>query len=209
MSKLGTSLKAVVKKIETWDHKTFLSLYQSSFSKKTKKFAKIYSFFGHTYFWCAVWLAFGICGYVTKDYYLFVLLSGGFDQSFALYMLIRYKIVNRNRPFITLENQGVQKLDELIRETKSFPSGHVTFLLFFGFIFAFYFQNWIVLAVFVALDVIMAFTRLILGVHFPSDVIFGFVFGGLFALLYLGLTYVYWVWFYYWLGSWFSLIHPF
>ncbi len=209
MSNLSTSLKAVVQKIVTWDHKIFLSLYNSDFSKKSKGFAKIYSFFGHFYFWCAIWFAYGIYGYITKDYYLFVLLSGGFDQSFAIYMLIRYKLVNRNRPFITLENQGVEKHDELTKENKSFPSGHVTFLLFFGFIFAFYFQSWVVLIVFLALDIVMALTRLILGVHFPSDVIFGFVFGSLFALLYLGLTYIYWVWFYYWLGNWFSLIRPF
>jgi membrane-associated phospholipid phosphatase len=54
----------------------------------------------------------------------------------------------------------------------------------------------------------MAISRLILGVHYPIDVIFGFVFGFLYALLYLGFTYEYWVIFYYWLGETFSpIIH--
>ncbi len=47
----------------------------------------------------------------------------------------------------------------------------------------------------------MAISRLILGVHFPIDVIFGFIFATIYAFLYLGFTYVYWVNFYYWLGE--------
>jgi undecaprenyl-diphosphatase len=85
-------------------------------------------------------------------------------------------------------------------EHQSFPSGHVAFFLLFGSIFAFYFQSWLILVIFVALDVLIAISRVILGVHFPIDVIFGFVFGILYALLFLGVTYVYWVKFYYWIG---------
>jgi membrane-associated phospholipid phosphatase len=55
----------------------------------------------------------------------------------------------------------------------------------------------------------MAFSRLILGVHFPSDVIFGFVFAFAYALLYLGWTYTYWVDFYYWIGPIFSELFHF
>lgn len=91
--------------------------------------------------------------------------------------------------------------DELIKEHKSFPSGHVTFFLFFGCVFAFYFNSWIFLLIMIGLDVIMAISRVILGVHFPIDVIFGFFFGALFALLYLGITYPFWIEFYYWLGD--------
>ena len=202
------SKKNVIAKIEEWDFKLLLRLYGSDFSRKTKKFAKIYSFFGNYYFWGAIWLAMGIYGYITKDYYLFILFTGGFDQSFALYILIRYLVVNRNRPFLTLKEHGVKQHDSLIAESKSFPSGHVTFFLFFGCIFAFYFNSWPLLIVFLMLDVIMAVTRLILGVHFPTDVISGFLFGALFALLYLGLTYTYWLWFYYWLGEWLSPLNP-
>ncbi|MEJ2249730.1 MAG: phosphatase PAP2 family protein [Candidatus Lokiarchaeota archaeon] len=203
---METSMREQIKKIENWDYKIFLELYKSEFSKSKKVviFAKIYSFFGNFYFWGLIWLIMGIYGFFTKDYYLFVLFTGAFEQSIGLYLLIRYLIVRRNRPYITLKDKGVIQQDELVREHKSFPSGHVTFFLLFGCIFAFYFNSWFVFLLFLGLDFIMAGTRLILGVHFPTDVIFGFVFGLLFAYLYLCCTYPYWVGFFYWLGHTFS-----
>jgi len=197
-----------IEKLEKWDEKTFLTLYKSDFSIGSKKFAQVYSFFGSLFFWSLVWIGWFVYGYLTKDYYLLVLFTGGFDQSIIIHLLIRYKIIRRNRPFITLKEKGVKGHDDYIRipyimsdsEQKSFPSGHVTFFLFFGIIFAYFFNSWLLFSIFLALDIIMAISRLILGVHFPSDVIFGFVFAFVYALLYLGLTYRFWVDLYYWIG---------
>ncbi len=201
-------LSEYIEKIEKWDHKTFLSLYKSEFSQRTKQFAKIFSFFGSLYFWGLVWISWFIYGYITKDYDLLVLFTGAFDQSMIIHLIIRYGIVRRNRPFIKLKEDGVEQHDGFIRipyimsesEEKSFPSGHVTFLLLFGMVIAFYFNSWIIFVIVLGLGVIMAFSRLILGVHFPSDVIFGFVFAFLYAYLYLGWTYIYWAEFHYWIG---------
>jgi undecaprenyl-diphosphatase len=201
--------KGFIEKIEEWDTKVFLSLYNSKLSGKSRTFAKIYSFFGNWYFWAGLWISMGFYAYFfTKNYDLFILFTGGFDQGFVLYLLIRYKIVNRNRPFIKLKEHGVEQHDDLIAENKSFPSGHVLFFLYFGTIFAFYFNNWYIYLIFFLLSIVMAFTRLVLGVHFPMDVIFGVVFALIFAWLYLGFTWVYWDAFYRWLGDAFSFLNP-
>jgi undecaprenyl-diphosphatase len=210
-------LSDYIEKIEKWDRKTFLSLYKSDFSRRTKQFAKVFSFFGSLYFWALVWITWFIYGYITKDYKLLVLFTGAFDQSIIIHLIIRYGIVRRNRPFIKLEEEGVKQHDGFIRipylmsesEGKSFPSGHVAFFLLFGMVFAFHFNSWILFAIVLGLGVIMAFSRLILGVHFPSDVIFGFVFAFLYAFLYLGWTSIYWVNFYNWIGPIFSEIFHF
>ena len=207
-----SQLSEYLEKIEEWDHKAFLNIYKSDFSKKSKKFAIVISFLGSLFFWGLVWLILFFYGYVTKDYGLLVLITSGFEQSIIIHSVIKYRVVKRNRPYIKLKKYGVKKHDDFLRipylmqdsEKQSFPSGHVAFFLLFGSIFAFYFQSWIILGVFIALDMVIAITRLILGVHFPLDIIFGFIFGSIYALLFLGITYIYWIKFYYWIGPIFS-----
>ncbi|MFW9946454.1 MAG: hypothetical protein ACFFDX_06445, partial [Candidatus Odinarchaeota archaeon] len=84
-------LSEYIEKLENWDHRIFLSLYNSDFSKRTKLFAEIYSFFGSLYFWGGIWLVWFIYGYITKDYYLLVIFTSGFEQSILIHSLIRYR----------------------------------------------------------------------------------------------------------------------
>ena len=138
-----SSFSEYIEKIEKWDQKAFLNLYKSDFSKRTKQFANVFSFFGSLYFWGLIWLIWFIYGYITKDYYLLVLFTGAFDQSVIIHVLIRYGIVRRNRPYIKLKTEGVEQHDDFIRipylmsesEAKSFPSGHVTFFFLFGIVY--------------------------------------------------------------------------
>ena len=210
-------LSEYLEKIEEWDHKAFLNIYRSDLSKRAKKFSIVISFLGSLYFWGSVWLIWFIYGYITKDYELLVLFTSGFEQSIIIHSIIRYKLIRRNRPYIKLKKDGVRKHDDFIKipyimresEKQSFPSGHVAFFLLFGSIFAYGLQSWILLIVFIIIDILIAISRLILGVHFPIDVIFGFIFGILYSLLFLAVTRIYWVQFYYWIGPIFSNIFHF
>ncbi len=203
-----SAIEEYIQKLEEWDHKLFLNVYESKFSKRTQQLAKVISFFGSLYFWGLVWIIWFIYGYITKNYYLLVLFTGAFDQSIIIHLLIKYKFIRRNRPFITLKSKGVKRHDDYIRipylmsssEAYSFPSGHVAFFLLFGCVFATYYNNFWILFTFIIFDVLIAISRIILGVHFPIDVIFGFLFGLVYAFLYLGLTCRYWVNFYYYIG---------
>ena len=204
-------------KLLEWDDRAFLSLYKSDFSKRTKQFAKIFSFLGSLYFWSIIIVAWFFYGFVTKDYDLLVLFVSGFEQSLIIHVIIRYGLIRRNRPYIKLKKEGVKRHDLFIRipylmsdsDEKSFPSGHVTFFFLFGIILAYYFNSWPIFFIFFSLDILMGVSRVILGVHFPTDIIFGFIFGFLYALLFLGWTYIYWVEFYFWIGPIFSDIFVF
>jgi len=204
-------------KLLEWDDRAFLSLYKSDFSKRTKQFAKIFSFLGSLYFWSIIIIAWFFYGFVTKDYDLLVLFVSGFEQSLIIHVIIRYGLIRRNRPYIKLKKEGVKRHDLFLRipylmsdsDEKSFPSGHVTFFMLFGILLAYYFNSWPIFFIFFSLNIIMGISRVILGVHFPTDIIFGFVFGFLYALLFLGWTSVYWINFYYWIGPIFSDIFVF
>lgn len=185
--------KGIIDKIEAWDQRVFLRIYHTKFAKKINKFAKIYSFFGNAIFWAVIGVFIFIIGYFIKDYFLFQLFFGGYIQSIALFLVLRYGFFDRRRPYLKLKEHGVEKHDDIIRESRSFPSGHTTFFIFYGILFSVYFESWILLIIFTGLGILMGMSRLLLGMHFPSDVITGFTAGILFAILYLGLTYPFWI----------------
>ena len=212
-----STLSDYLDKLLEWDDRAFLSLYKSDFSKRTKQIAKIFSFLGSLYFWSIIIVGWFFYGFVTKDYDLLVLFVSGFEQSLIIHVIIRYGVIRRNRPYIKLKKEGVKRHDLFIRipflmsdsDEKSFPSGHVTFFFLFGIILAYYFNSWPIFFIFLSLDILMGVSRVILGVHFPTDIIFGFIFGLLYAVLFLGWTYIYWVEFYFCIGPIFSDIFVF
>lgn len=89
----------------------------------------------------------------------------------AIAQLIKAK-VNRKRPF--------QCLDEVcyhgpVLKDCSFPSGHTTSVFTSAAIFSFFFPQWTILLFLLA--TLVGFSRIILGAHYPSDVIIGAILG--------------------------------
>ncbi len=83
---------------------------------------------------------------------------------------IFWRFYLRPRPYIQ------NNLKPLIMETAhSFPSGHASFFFALSFSVYFYNKKWGIL--FLAMSVIMCLARVAAGVHFPSDILAGFVLG--------------------------------
>jgi membrane-associated phospholipid phosphatase len=84
------------------------------------------------------------------------------------------KSFDRERPFETLKDINVL---ERKPTSRSFPSWHVYNVISQGLLFA-YLLNSIAITIIVSIfAVIVSFSRIQLGVHYPSDVIFGFFIG--------------------------------
>lgn len=88
--------------------------------------------------------------------------------------------------------QLVEKSDgKLYRGGKfSFPSGHASNSIILVFYFLFFVkprQKWSI-GLIIAWSLLMAYTRLYLGVHYPLDLLFGFIMGSCFSLLSI------WIW---------------
>jgi len=108
-----------------------------------------------------------------------MLLLGGLNL--AIYLIVKRHFARR-RPFVACP--GVRACGRCLDE-HSFPSGHVLHAVAFGTVLCAYYPMlaWIVWP-FAAL---VAGSRVVLGLHFPSDVVAGAALGGFMALSVLGL----------------------
>ncbi len=106
--------------------------------------------------------------------FFYIFFSGFF--AWVLAYLFKY-IFHTPRPF-----DAYQNVFALIHETGySFPSGHATF--FSALAFAIYFKHKKAGYIFITLAVLIGLARIMAGVHFPVDILGGFVLGLLIAFL--------------------------
>ena len=119
----------------------------------------------------AIWNSFRELKQKWKEIVL-VFFSGVFAWCVASLIKI---IIKEPRPHMVFENviPLLNKIDY------SFPSGHATF--FMGIAFAIFFSHKKAGYVFMFFALIIGITRIITGVHFPIDIITGFILGAIIA----------------------------
>jgi undecaprenyl-diphosphatase len=99
-----------------------------------------------------------------------------------IYKLIKNRVV-RERPFIT---HSAIEAASVPLDRYSFPSGHTLHAVSFTLLFAAYLPEWTAgLAIFA---VLIALSRVVLGMHYPTDVAAGATLGGILAISSLSIT---------------------
>lgn len=98
----------------------------------------------------------------------------GFAINLALIFIIK-QVILRQRPYEVLE--GIIPLDS--EQSSSFPSGHSANAFFGAAVLAQHYKKFS--AAFYIIAALVALSRIYVGVHYPTDVLFGAIEGLLFA----------------------------
>jgi len=178
--------------LDRWDHDLFFKMYRHDPPKAELLIMKFISIMGSLFFWISLSLVIYIISRITDQYTLFSMMSGMFDQSILLFFIVNY-IFKRPRPFVTYNT--VKPRDKSGRGF-SFPSGHTTFFMIYGFLFSFYFNSPLLLIITIGCSIPLAYSRIKLGVHYPLDTIVGIIFGVLVFLSFWFGTQGFWMFIY-------------
>ncbi len=170
--------KNIFNKLNNWDQKIILK-YNGIGGKYFTNFLKFVSFFGRETLWIVlmvfylfIWYAPFLFSNISTIFLLGVIIIAPLKKSF-----------DRQRPFETLKDINVL---ERKPTSRSFPSWHAYNIISQGLLFAYLLNSIAITIIVFIIVVIVSFSRIQLGVHYPSDVIFGFfigIIGGFLAVI--------------------------
>lgn len=168
----------MIERIKAWDERVILYINQNLKHKVLDYFFIAVTYLGSDVFAIGFVLAFAILPVSTV-------------QSFALYAAVALILsgvtvgilknsIRRKRPFETLIELKSLRIGV---DQYSFPSGHTTAAFSLAVTSALVTQGNIASSVYMMLALLVALSRVYLGVHYPSDVIAGGLIGSSYAIL--------------------------
>lgn len=168
--KLQARLSALLK----FDRAISARFSRAATKPSVRQFFRAISWLGNGYFWYALMVFLAIWYGRPAWYPVLHMIIAGLSGT-LIYKRLK-KSTLRPRPFVVHQEiaQSVAILDQY-----SFPSGHTLHAVTFAIVASIYFPwlSWLV-GGFAAL---VALSRLVLGVHYPTDVIAGIILGALIA----------------------------
>lgn len=105
-------------------------------------------------------------------------ICGAYAFGIPIYLIKHF--FSRDRPYKVLENVNVRDRKPI---SSSFPSAHTFYILTITFTIGILLDNWLIMIIAGVLTALTGLSRVYLGVHFPSDVAAGALYGVLAVLI--------------------------
>ena len=169
----------LLNKIDNWD-KDVMVRWNGYGGKLSAFFLRIVSFLGRETIWLILMVFFLLIWY---DPIIFSYIGSTYLAGLIMIVPCK-KVVNRARPF---ESLSEVKVLERIPSSQSFPSWHVYNVVSQSLMFIYLFNNVPIIIAAIICSIVVGVSRIQLGVHYPSDVIIGGLFGvlGFFLTLWI------------------------
>jgi undecaprenyl-diphosphatase len=158
--------------VDAWDKKQIEMIYHRFEGTKMRPIAKFVSKCGDPGLWGFALVISAIVGLVQQNLTICLYLTTAFLQSYLIYYLIKH-FVKRPRPFRQFEK--IERLDKT-GYGYSFPSGHAHHsALLMGMLWLLFFDNPFFIILLLGYNFAVGYSRMVSGVHFPSDAIVGVI----------------------------------
>lgn len=175
------SVDAVSLRVWRWDHRCLEYINQQPGLKRLSKLFVVFTYFGDGYLWLAVLIGLSVFGTNSDRRHALIMVI------ITLFNIAMFRISKRLAKRIRPDSEAALALRFRYLDSYSFPSGHATTA--FGMatmLSSFYPLVPVQLAAFSAAALI-AFSRIYVGEHYPSDVLTGAALGILMSYVLLHL----------------------
>ncbi len=171
---------SLVKRIDKFDKRFVCRINQKNFHSIIEFFFKVSSHIGSFVFWTSFAFIAYVLDLFDLSFWLYATCINGGIIALSLKLIFR-----RDRPFIDKEIGKFIVLKDkfVISKHTSFPSGHSVYFSACSIILLYVYNYWWLYLLIIPIGFIVAYTRVILGAHYPSDVIFGFLIGAIASII--------------------------